>query len=88
MSCSSANAACGSGSPENLTIVFGKAIVKLKVACSWLGGMDLTSGTGTANNTFVLGSTGRSSNEKFTGFIYSADTTFSTSNPSFPIIKT
>ena len=46
--------------------------------------MDLASGTGTANNTFVLSSTGRSTNEKFTGFIYSTDTTFSTSNPLVP----
>jgi hypothetical protein len=82
---SSASASCGSGSPENLTIIFSQPNVnKQEVACSWLGGMDLTSGTGTANNTFVLGSTGRSSNEKFTGFIYSADTTFSTSNPLVP----
>ncbi len=82
---SSANANCGSGAPENLTIIFNQPNVnKQEVACSWLGGMDLATGTGTANNTFVLSSTGRTTNEKFTGFIYSADTTFSTSNPSVP----
>ena len=79
---SSPNASCGSGAPENLTIIFKQPnINKQEVACSWLGGMDLATGTRPANNTFVLSSTGRTTNEKFTGFIYSADTTFSTSNP-------
>ena len=79
---SSPNASCGSGAPENLTIIFKQPnINKQEVACSWLGGMDLATGTRPANNTFVLSSTGRTIMRNLRDFILT-DTTFSTSTNS------
>ncbi len=74
---------CGSGKPENLTILFDQTnspniSQKQALECSRLGGINLKS-QDLPNNTFFISSTGRNSEEKFSGFIHAIDTTFSTS---------
>ncbi len=80
----SANNSCGSGKPENLTILFDQINspdIKKKQAleCSRFGGISLKS-QDLPNNTFFISSTGDSFNEKFSGFVHATDTTFSTSS--------
>ena len=72
---------CGSGKPENLTIIFNQSnqsdlIQKQALECSNFGGIRLNNNV-PPNNTFFLGST---ENSKFSGFVYALDTTFSTSS--------
>ena len=80
----SANNSCGSGKPENLTILFDQTNatdIKKKQAleCSPFGGINLKS-QDIPNNTFFISSTGDSFKEKFSGFVHAIDTTFSTSS--------
>ncbi len=71
--------ACGSGKPENLTIIFNqKNIAKQEVFCDPKGGMTLANGFNNANYTFVLSSTGSSTSEKFSAFVYGPETTITT----------
>ena len=86
---------CGTGKPENLTILFSqpdtKSIYgkgKQRLECSAQGGMkyilDANSSLGNFNNipfnTLNVSSTGNN-NEQFSAFIYAPDTTFSTASP-------
>ena len=79
----SANNSCGSGKPENLTILFDQTnstdIAKNKL---W-NAPDLRykfKSQDIPNNTFFISSTGDSFKEKFSGFVHAIDTTFSTSS--------
>ena len=81
---SSVNNFCGSGKPENLTILFEQTNspnIKQKQAleCSRFGGINLKS-QDLPNNTFFMSSTGKSFKEKFSGFVHATDTTFSTAS--------
>lgn len=72
---------CGSGKPENLTIIFNQEKQsnidqKQALECSNFGGINLKNNL-PPNNTFFLGST---ENSKFSAFVYAPDTTFSTSS--------
>ena len=87
--------ACGTGKPENLTIIFKQpsknTISKQRLSCSASGGLSYKTDANklippnhennTPFNTLNLSTTGRNSNEAFSAFIYAPDTTFSTSNP-------
>ena len=80
----SANNSCGSGKPENLTILFDQTNStdigkKQALECSRFGGINLKS-QDIPNNTFFISSTGDSFKEKFSGFVHAIDTTFSTSS--------
>ncbi len=72
--------ACGSGKPENLTIMFKQPnSAKQEIFCETKGGgMTLANGFNSGNHTFVLSSTGKKSSEKFSGFIYGPTTTLTT----------
>ena len=79
----SASNSCGSGKPENLTILFDQnnssnINQKQALECSRFGGIKLKN-QNLPNNTFFISSTGESFKEKFSGFVYATDTTFSTS---------
>ena len=78
------NDGCGSGKPENLTILFDQInstdiSKKQALECSRFGGISLKSQV-LPNNTFFLSSTGGSKKEQFSGFVHATDTTFSTSS--------
>tara|TARA_Y100001968_G_scaffold330508_1_gene382598 strand:+ start:18285 stop:20540 length:2256 start_codon:yes stop_codon:yes gene_type:complete len=86
----SKNAACGSGKPENLTIVFeqpGQNVLpaianksgKQELECSPLGGMQLTKNQNLPFNSFLVSHTGDNYKESFSAFIYAPETTFTTS---------
>ncbi len=80
----SANNSCGSGKPENLTILFDQInspniAKKQALECSRSGGINLKS-KDIPNNTFFISSTGDSFREKFSAFVHATDTTFSTSS--------
>ena len=85
-------AGCGSGKPQNLTILFqqpGKnslpAIAntngKQELKCSSNGGIDLVQNQNIPYNTFILSNSGHSdSREPISAFIYATDTTLTTSH--------
>ena len=79
---SSPNNSCGSGKPENLTILFDQTNSpnvqqKQALECSNFGGIKLKN-QNLPNNTFFISSTGDSYKEKFSGYVHAIDTTFST----------
>ncbi len=88
----SSAASCGSGKPENLTILFqqpGKNSLpsianengKQELKCSSNGGIDLVQNKNIPYNTFILSNSGHSDRrEPFSGFIYATKTTLSTSS--------
>ncbi len=74
------SSSCGSGKPENLTIIFNQSnesniSQKQALECSSFGGIKLNNNV-LPNNTFFLRSTESSD---FSAFVYALDTTFSTS---------
>ena len=90
----SAGASCGSGKPENLTIIFQQpsqnTVSKQRLFCSPNGGMSYkrdpnrnipsSHPNNIPFNTLNVSSTGEK-NEYFSAFVYAPDTTFSTANP-------
>ena len=88
------NAKCGSGKPENLTIMFeqpgqnslpniGNLNGRQELACSADGGLMLRENKNIPFNSLIISNTGDNS-EKFSGFIYGPQTTFSTTKSSAP----
>jgi len=88
------NAKCGSGKPENLTIMFeqpgqnslpniGNVNGRQELACSADGGLMLRENNNVPFNSLIISNTGDKS-EKFTGFIYGPQTTFSTTKSYAP----
>jgi len=90
----SAGASCGSGKPENLTILFQQpsqnTVSKQRLFCAPNGGMSYkrdpnrnipsSHPNNIPFNTLNVSSTGEK-NEYFSAFVYAPDTTFSTANP-------
>ena len=84
----SRNASCGSGKPENLTILFEQKKglnknIDQELECSSNGGMQVRTNQYEPQHSFVLSSTGPNYKESFSGFIYAPNTTFSTATQSF-----
>ena len=88
------NAKCGSGKPENLTIMFeqpgqnslpgiGNINGKQELACSADGGLMIRENKNVPFNSLIISNTGDTS-EKLSGFVYGPQTTFSTTKSSAP----
>ena len=86
---------CGSGHPENLTIMFeqpgqnslpsiGNSRGKTELACSSNGGITLRSNNNVPFNSFIVSNTGDKSTDKFSAFVYGPQTTFATTKSLAP----
>ena len=81
--------ACGTGNPSNLTIIIKQNNTPNQaIACSNLnGGINLTNTASSAPNSFLMSHTG-GNNENFSAFVYSPDTTFTTTTLNLPYYQT